>query len=127
MNIGKFSVKNTVLVNILMLAIIILGAVSMIRLPREMMSDISFSWALIVVFHPGVSAEEMEKNVSLQKEMTDSQGGLIGKSLEYAKNVLPEEIDRLAELEVREELVTSITKDLTKVMQYLDSSSEGAS
>ncbi len=68
MNFGKFSVKNPVLVNILMIAIIVLGTLSLIRLPREIFSDIAFSWAFIAVPYPGVSAEEIEKNVAIKIE-----------------------------------------------------------
>jgi len=41
MNIGKFSVSNPVLVNVLMVAILLLGSLSFVRLPREMISDIA--------------------------------------------------------------------------------------
>lgn len=68
MNIGKFSVKNPVLIDILMIAIIVMGLLSFIRLPRELMSNISFSWVYIVVPYPGVSAEEIEKNITIKVE-----------------------------------------------------------
>ena len=68
MNIGKFSVTNPVLVDILMVSIILLGVFSFIRLPRELMSDVAFSWVFIAVPYPGVSAEEIEKNVTIKIE-----------------------------------------------------------
>ena len=49
MNIGKFSVTNPVLVDILMVSILLLGIFSFIRLPRELMSDVAFSWVFIAV------------------------------------------------------------------------------
>jgi multidrug efflux pump subunit AcrB len=51
-----------------MVAIIALGTFSFIRLPRELMSDVAFSWVFIAVPYPGVSAEEIEKNVTLKIE-----------------------------------------------------------
>lgn len=68
MNIGKFSVTNPVLVDILMVSILLLGIFSFIRLPRELMSDVAFSWVFIAVPYPGVSAEEIEKNVTIKIE-----------------------------------------------------------
>ncbi|MBD3343994.1 MAG: AcrB/AcrD/AcrF family protein [Chitinivibrionales bacterium] len=73
MNIGKFSVTNSVFVNILMAAILFLGIFSFIRLPREVMSEVNFSWVLIAVPYPGVSAEEVEKNITskIEQEVSD--------------------------------------------------------
>jgi len=59
MNLGKFSVSNPVLINIAMIAILVLGTVSLLRLPREAMSDVAFSWVFIAVPYPGASAEEV--------------------------------------------------------------------
>ena len=44
MSLARLSVRNPVPVNLLMLAIIVVGTVTLIRLPRELMSDISFNW-----------------------------------------------------------------------------------
>ncbi len=68
MNIGKLSVSNHVLVNILMVAILVLGVFSYIKLPRETFSNIDFSWVFIAVPYPGVGAEEVEKNVTIKIE-----------------------------------------------------------
>ncbi len=68
MSIGKFSVKNPVLVNIAMVAILVLGAVSLIKLPREAFSNVDFSWVFIAVPYPGASAEEIEKSVIIEVE-----------------------------------------------------------
>lgn len=68
MNIGKFSVHNPVLMNILMAVILVLGIVAFLRLPRALESDISFSWVFISVAYPGVSAEEIEKNITIKIE-----------------------------------------------------------
>ncbi len=68
MNLGKFSVSNPVLINILWVAIFILGLFSFTKLPRELYSDISFSWVFIAVPYPGASAEEIEKSVTIKIE-----------------------------------------------------------
>ena len=68
MNIGRFSVSNSVLINILMITILILGAFSISRLPQEQFSEVPFFWANIIVPYPGVSAEDVEKTVTVKIE-----------------------------------------------------------
>lgn len=68
MNFGRFSLNNGVLINIALIAMLILGIGSLSRLPREAYSDISFSWAFIVVPYPGVSAEDIEKSITVKIE-----------------------------------------------------------
>ena len=68
MNIGKFSVSNTVLLTILMVTLLILGAFSMQQLPREQFSEVPFYWANIIVPYPGVAAEDVETSVTVRIE-----------------------------------------------------------
>jgi multidrug efflux pump subunit AcrB len=68
MNPGRFSVNNTVLVNILMVTFLVLGAFSLTRLPREQFAEVPFFWANILVPYPGVSAEDVEKTVTVKIE-----------------------------------------------------------
>lgn len=73
MNIGKFSVSNPVLVNIAMIAILVMGYISLSRLPREAMSNVDFSWVFMAVPYPGATAEEVEKSVTIpiEEEVSD--------------------------------------------------------
>ncbi|MBI9107597.1 MAG: efflux RND transporter permease subunit [Spirochaetales bacterium] len=68
MNIGKFSVSNTVLLTILMISLLVLGGFSMLQLPREQFSEVPFYWANIIVAYPGVSAEDVESSVTVRIE-----------------------------------------------------------
>ena len=68
MNIGKFSVSNNVLLTILMVTLLILGAFSMLQLPREQFSEVPFYWANIIVPYPGVAAEDVESSVTVRIE-----------------------------------------------------------
>ena len=68
MNIGSFSVRNPVLINILMVTILLLGAFSVQRLPKEQFSEVPFYWANIIVPYPGVSAEDVEETVTVPVE-----------------------------------------------------------
>jgi multidrug efflux pump subunit AcrB len=68
MNIGKFSVENPVFVNILTVALLVLGGFSILRMPREQFAEVPFYWVSIAVPYPGAAAEEIEKTVTLNIE-----------------------------------------------------------
>ncbi|MFC1609607.1 efflux RND transporter permease subunit [Myxococcota bacterium] len=76
MSIARLSVRNPVPVNLLMLAIIVVGTVCLVRLPKELMSDISFNWVFIITPYPGVTAEEIERliTVPIEAEIRDVKG-----------------------------------------------------
>lgn len=73
MNIGKFSVKNSVLVNLTMAILIVLGIASYIKLPQELQGNVSFGWVIVAISYPGASAEEIEKSITIkvEKEISD--------------------------------------------------------
>ncbi len=60
MNIAKFSVKNSVLVNLLMIGLFLFGAISFLKMPTELNPEINFNWVFITVIYPGASPEECE-------------------------------------------------------------------
>jgi multidrug efflux pump subunit AcrB len=67
-NIGKISVNNSVLINVLMITILVLGAFSLWQLPQEQFPEIPFFWVNIIVPYPGVSAEDIENTVTIKIE-----------------------------------------------------------
>ena len=73
MSIFKLSVKNPVLANMIMLAVIVLGAYSFISLPREEAPEINFNWAFIITAYPGASPEEVEQliTIPIEEEIAD--------------------------------------------------------
>jgi len=107
MNFGKFSVKNSVLVHILMIAVLVLGALSLSRLPREQFSEVPFFWVNIAVPYPGVSAEDVEKSVTIKIEeemegidkldeiVSVTQEGLSIVRVEFDSGIANEEFERL--------------------------------
>jgi len=68
MKIADLSVKNPVLVNILMFAVLALGAFSISRLPREQFSEVPLFFINVIVPFPGVSAEDVEESVTIPIE-----------------------------------------------------------
>lgn len=68
LGIGRFSVKNPVLINILMITIFALGAFSLVKLPQEQFAEVPFYWVNVIVPYPGVSASDMETSVTIPVE-----------------------------------------------------------
>jgi len=64
MNIPKFSVRNSVLVNLIMIIMIAAGLLALIRLPSELMPKIEMNWVFITTIYPGVSPEEIEELIT---------------------------------------------------------------
>ncbi|MBD3368295.1 MAG: hypothetical protein GF405_09040 [Candidatus Eisenbacteria bacterium] len=64
MTIGEFSVRQPVLVNLFFIAVIIVGVSTFFSMPAEMLPNVSMDEAVVVVFYPGVSPEEMETLVT---------------------------------------------------------------
>ena len=60
MNIAKFSVKNSVLVNMLMIGLFAFGGMSLLQLPRELNPNVDFNWIFITVVYPGAAPSETE-------------------------------------------------------------------
>jgi len=60
MSIAKFSVKNSVLVNLLMIGLFIFGTLSLIQLPMELNPMVEFNWIFVIVPYPGAAPAEVE-------------------------------------------------------------------
>ncbi len=63
MSIAKFSVNNSVLINMVMIVVFIVGIYTMIEIPKEEMPAVDFGSFVIVILYPGVSPLEMEQLV----------------------------------------------------------------
>ena len=69
MTVGNISVKNPVLVNILMITLIVFGFFSFREMPREEFSEVPFFWAVITsAISRGAGAEDVEKQVTIPIE-----------------------------------------------------------
>ena len=63
MSIPSFSVRNSVLVNMVMILIIAMGTYALITLPMELFPQVKLNRVIIRVAFPGASPEEVEKLV----------------------------------------------------------------
>lgn len=64
MKVAETSIKYSILINLLVVAIVIMGIVSIIRMPREEFPAVEFGRVVVVVPYPGVSPEEIEQLVT---------------------------------------------------------------
>jgi len=68
MKLIEYSVKNPLIVNLLMVAILILGTISLLEMPRELNPKVSLNYIFIIIPYPGVGAEEIEKIITVKIE-----------------------------------------------------------
>jgi multidrug efflux pump subunit AcrB len=73
MSIAKFSVKNSVLINLLMIGLFIFGLISLLRMPSELNPQIDFNWVFITVAYPGAAPTEVENLIidPIESEIQD--------------------------------------------------------
>ncbi|MBN2542848.1 efflux RND transporter permease subunit [bacterium] len=73
MKLAKFSVNNSVLVNMIMIIVFILGISAVIQIPKEEMPPVDFGAFVIIVIYPGVSPAEIEELViqPIEEEISD--------------------------------------------------------
>ncbi len=73
MKVAETSIKYSILINLLVIAILIMGVISMLRLPREEFPAVEFGRVLVITVYPGVSAEEIEQLVTnkVETELAD--------------------------------------------------------
>lgn len=73
MNIAKFSVTNSVLVNLLMIGLFLFGGISLLNMPTELNPEIDFNWVFVTVFYPAASPTETENLIvdKIEAEIQD--------------------------------------------------------
>lgn len=76
MKVAETSIKYSILINILMVAILIMGLVSMVSMPREEFPAVDFGRVLVIVPYPGVSPAEIEQLITnkIETELSDLDG-----------------------------------------------------
>jgi multidrug efflux pump subunit AcrB len=74
-SVAETSLKYSILVNMITLAILVFGLVSMVSLPREEYPAVDFGSTIVVVPYPGVSPAEIEQLIvrKLEVELNDME------------------------------------------------------
>ncbi len=121
MSIAKFSVKNPVLVNMITIAVLVLGVISTMNLNREVFPSVSYGYIIVVTAYPGASPQEVEKVVTtpFEDEIADVDGikklesvtregvstiiiqaesGIEGMELDQLMNDIKNEVDKVTDL-----------------------------
>ncbi len=73
MKVAETSIKYSILINLLVVAIVIMGVISMLRMPREEFPAVEFGRVLVITVYPGVSPEEIEQLITnkVETELSD--------------------------------------------------------
>ena len=66
--LARFSIRNPVLVHMLVLGLILAGTWSFLQLPRELMSEISFNWVFVRIDMPNAAPQEIETQIAIPVE-----------------------------------------------------------
>ncbi len=64
MNLPEFAIKKPVSVIVIMLVFLTIGIISLVKLPLEMMPDVSFPGLMVQVPYPSSSPEEVERAIT---------------------------------------------------------------
>ncbi len=124
MRIAEFSVKNPVLVNLLMLAILVVGIMSASRLSLELFPSIKLELVSVTTMFPGASAEDVEKLVTIpiEDEINDIGG------IKVIRSTSSEGLSSiLAEIEAGEDtqrLAQDIRSEVAKIQDQLPQDAE---
>lgn len=124
MHIAEFSVKNPVLVNLLMGAILVVGIMSASRLPLELFPSIKLELVSVTTVFPGASAEDVEKLVTIpiEDEINDISG------IKVIRSTSSEGLSSiLAEIEAGEDtqkLAQDIRSEVAKIQDKLPEDAE---
>ncbi|MEZ6046404.1 MAG: efflux RND transporter permease subunit [Planctomycetaceae bacterium] len=123
MSLPSFSVRNSVLVNMLMIVVLVAGAFFSLSLVREMFPEIRASKLMIQAVYPGVQPEEVQKTVTIkfEEKVKDIEGvekieSTIGEGYSMTVLSLFNEVDDINAVldEVKNELdsIPDIPKDV---------------
>jgi len=124
MHIAEFSVKNPVLVNLLMAAILVVGIMAALRLPLELFPSIKLELVSVTTVFPGASAEDVEKLVTIpiEDEINDISG------IKVIRSTSSEGLSQiLAEIEAGEDtqkLAQDIRSEVSKIEDQLPEDAE---
>jgi len=118
MKISEFSVKHSLLINLISLFILIAGFSTfyVYKIRREAFPDVSYDNVVIRTIYPGASPEEMEKlvTVPLEKELkgVDETEEMVSTSLEGVSTII---IDISQEAKNKRKVINDIQKAVDRV------------
>lgn len=71
MNLAKFSVKNSLLINLISIFVLVIGFVSLFKMQREAFPPVDYDTVTVTTIWPGAPTEDVEKfiTIALEKEI----------------------------------------------------------
>ena len=69
--LARLSVRNTILVNLVTMTVLVLGTYAYIALPRELSPEFKFNWVFITATYTGAAPEEVEQLITKPIEDID--------------------------------------------------------
>ena len=118
MKISEFSVKHSLLVNLISLFILLSGFFTLYvyKIPREAFPEVSFDMVIVNTVYPGAAPEEIEKlvTVPIEKEIKGVDGieEMSSVSIENASNVL---VKISQDIKDKDKVVDDIQKAVDRV------------
>ncbi len=102
MSLPKFSVNNSLFINLISALILIVGLGAVLGMPREVFPNVAFDMMSVTTFYPGATPEDIEKLITtpIEKELREVDGiremtssSAMGASIVFVK-VDPDESDK---------------------------------
>jgi len=124
MSIANFSVKNPVLINIVMVIVFVMGAYTVANIPKEEMPEVDFGRFVISVMYPGVSPADIETEIidKIEEELADlSDVASIESTASEGRAVVNIEMDENADLDDTEDV---INREMNKITDLPDDASD---
>ena len=124
MSLAKFSVSNPVLINILMVIVFIWGSYTVVNIPKEEMPNIDFGRFNISVTYPGVSPEDIEREIieKIESELSDLDDvETMESTASEGRAMVSIEMNEKADLDETEDI---INRELNKITDLPEDASD---
>ncbi|MDP8268544.1 MAG: efflux RND transporter permease subunit, partial [Candidatus Tenebribacter davisii] len=124
MSITNFSVKNPVLINIIMVIVFVVGIYTVINIPKEAMPEVDFGKFVIMVSYPGVSPEDIETEIinRIEEELSDLDDvESIEATASEGMAIVSVSMDENADLDKTED---EISREMNKITNLPDNASD---
>lgn len=116
MNIAEFSIKQRVLVNLIAVAIIIVGTFITLKMKRETFPKVPVDWVTIGAVYPGASPYEVEKLVTIPLEdAIDDIDGIDAVFSGSQESICYLWIELEPNLDNRDKVINEISREVDKV------------
>lgn len=116
MNLAAFSIKQKVLVNLITIAALIIGVITVMKMQREAMPSVEVDYVFVTTVYPGASPQEVEKLITIPiEDAIDTIDGLDTYSSGSRESVSFIFIELEPDLPNRDRVINEIAREVDKV------------